>query len=89
VNNPAKEAPLLVTNSGLRPGDFTIGSVESRAAARALAEAKTKAKEVHRLVITHIGAAPNDLHPSTRRESENCIVEIIHKTSDGYTSPFA
>jgi hypothetical protein len=29
---------LPATNSGLRPGDFPVGSVESRAAARALAE---------------------------------------------------
>lgn len=83
-------SPLLpATNSGPRPGDFPLGSVKSRVAARALAGSKTTAKEVHRLVITHIGVSPSDLHPSTRTECENCIVETIHKNSDGYTSPFA
>jgi hypothetical protein len=31
---------LPATNSGPRPGDFPVGSVESRAAARAIAENK-------------------------------------------------
>ena len=36
----ANLAVLPATNSGPRPGDFPVGSVESRAAARAMAEDK-------------------------------------------------
>jgi hypothetical protein len=36
MNNSKKETPLPVTNSGPRPGDFAVGSLQSRAAARAM-----------------------------------------------------
>jgi len=84
VNNPAKEPLLLVTNSGPKPGDFPIGSVESRAAARALAEHKTEAKEVLRVEVKRMwergpGKLPPKLPPDTRHESEASVTEIVHR----------
>lgn len=43
--------PLLATHSGPRPSDFPLGSVESRAAARAVLAAKSEQpREVLRIV---------------------------------------
>jgi len=41
MNNTGKQQPLPVAE--LKPGDFPLGSVESRAAARMLAERKVEA----------------------------------------------
>jgi hypothetical protein len=84
VNNPSKEPLLLVTNSGPKPGDFPIGSVESRAAARGLAEHKTEVKKVLRVDIEHMwergpGKLPPELPADTRYETETCIVEIVNR----------
>jgi len=38
--------------------------------------------------VKHIGALPIALPPSSRRESENCVTEIVHMNSDGYVSSF-
>jgi len=35
---PRKEPPLSATDSGSKPGDFPVGSLESRAAARTMLE---------------------------------------------------
>jgi hypothetical protein len=51
----SKEAfpPLPATHSGLRPSDFPLGSMESRAAARAMLSARSEQpQEVLRLVVT-------------------------------------
>jgi hypothetical protein len=53
VNNQERKPLLSVTNPGPRPGDFPIGSLESRAAARALVESKGK-KEAFRIVVRFI-----------------------------------
>ena len=84
MDNPAKGPFLPVTNSGPKPGDFPIGSVESRAAARALAEHKTEVKKVLRVEVEHMwergpGKLPPELPPDTRHESETGIVEIVHR----------
>ena len=47
MNNTGKQQPLPVAE--LRPGDFPLGSVESRAVARALAERKNEAKRVFKI----------------------------------------
>jgi hypothetical protein len=53
VNSKERKPLLPVTNPGPRPGDFPIGSLESRAAARALVESKSK-KEALRMVVEFI-----------------------------------
>jgi hypothetical protein len=54
VNSQWKKPLLPVTNPGPRPGDFPIGSLESRAAARALVESESEMKETLRIVVTFI-----------------------------------
>lgn len=44
MNNTGKQQSLPVAE--VKPGDFPLGSVESRAAARALAERKRKTKRI-------------------------------------------
>jgi hypothetical protein len=36
-----------------------------------------------------LGALASELPPSSRREYEDCIVEMIYMNSDRYRSPFA
>jgi hypothetical protein len=76
---------LSATNSAPRPGDFPLGSVESRAVARALADGKTGEKEILRVEVVHIATPASNVPASSRYECENCIVEIIHRTSERQT----
>ena len=46
---------LPATNSATKPGDFPVGSVESRAAARALHEQRKQAGPKIEVRIVHIG----------------------------------
>jgi hypothetical protein len=58
MDNSSKKRSLPATNSGLIPGDFPLGSVESRAAARAMIE---RGKETGvRLRMILIGHPPKD-----------------------------
>src|SRR5215467_1539090 len=45
VNRARKTAPLPATNPAPMPGDFPLGSVQSRAAARMRQSAKTEKRE--------------------------------------------
>jgi hypothetical protein len=83
------EQAFPATNSAPRPGAFPLGSIESRAAARALAWRKSGKKEVLRVEVVHIAAFRGDLPSSSRYECENCIIELIHLNSEGYRSPIA
>jgi len=47
---------LPATNASPRPGDYPLGSTESRAAARALADRLTASGEVLRVIVKHIGS---------------------------------
>ena len=71
------------TDDGLpRPSDFQLGSARSRAAARALAEARIKS--YIQVTIIHIGRGGSDgLPPMQRVESNDSVVEIRHVASDG------
>jgi hypothetical protein len=69
-------------NSGPQPGDFPIGSVESRAAARALADKFVDERPVFCITIEHVGAPPGkSLPPPCRRESSECIIDFRHVTT--------
>jgi hypothetical protein len=59
---------LPATDSEARPGDFPLGSIESRAAARAkLEHIKDNPGEVLHLIIHHVGEAKNTPMPPTER----------------------
>jgi hypothetical protein len=83
VNNHRREAHLAVTNQGPRPGDFPLGSVESRAAARrALIEGKAEAKPVFRIVVEFMyerGQMPHEVKPPVRYEANGQIFEIVER----------
>jgi hypothetical protein len=65
-------------NRGLpRPSDFPVGSPESRAAARAMAEHKIKS--FIRVKIVYVGLQGSEgLPPPERIESEDSVTEIVH-----------
>jgi hypothetical protein len=81
IDNSRTTASLPVTDSGPRPGDFPVGSIESRVAAGALAGNKKEVKEILRVDVKHISASASELPASSRHECENCIIEIIHRGS--------
>ena len=56
IDNSRKNAFLPATDSGPNPGDFPLGSTESRVAARALADRLGASEEVLRVVVKHIGS---------------------------------
>jgi hypothetical protein len=56
IDNSRGSAFLPVTNSGPNPGDFPLGSRESRVAARVLADRLGASAEVLRVVVEHIGS---------------------------------
>ena len=56
IENSRREDPLRATDSAPKPGDFPIGSVESRAAARMIAEKiANRPKLVRRIVFVPPG----------------------------------
>ncbi len=64
-----------------RPSDFRLGSTESRAAARAMAERRIKT--YIRVKIIHIGERGSDiLGVPYRIQSEDCIIEFVHVGGD-------
>jgi hypothetical protein len=60
IDNSTANARLSATNASPKPGDYPLGSSESRAAARALADRLTASGEVLRIVIKHIGSQEPD-----------------------------
>ena len=64
-----------------RPSDFPVGSPESRAAARAMAERKIKTRI--RVKIIHVGHSGSDgLPPIQRIQSDDSVTEIVHLAGD-------
>ena len=63
MNKARKEQPLPVAE--VKPGDFPLGSIESRAAARALLERKNEAKHIRVLKIMFMPA--RDGHPDAEK----------------------
>lgn len=60
-----------------RPSDFPVGSPESRAAARAMAERRIKS--FIRVKIVYVGLRGSEgLPPPERIESEDSVTEIVH-----------
>ena len=53
------QQPLGATVSGQRPGDYALGSVESRAAARAVVEQRRDSQKRRELVIMSSIPRPN------------------------------
>ena len=89
---PKKPSPLPATPLGLRPGDFPLGSLESRAAARALLDENLATDQQNRLrvVVTTIGKLVR-LETSTcqryqcadsREPGKSFIIEIIKLDGD-------
>jgi hypothetical protein len=56
IDNPKANARLSATNASPKPGDYPLGSTESRVAARALADHLSSSEEVLRVVVEHIGS---------------------------------
>ena len=84
MNNRSKDPMLPVTNQGPRPGDFPLGSVESRVAARAKANGKAEGKPVLRVVLKcmyecGLGKLPPELKPPVRYETEDRIIEVVER----------
>jgi hypothetical protein len=64
-----------------RPSDFRLGTTESRAAARAMAERRIKT--FIRVKIIHIGERGSDSLPLPYRiQSEDCNIEFVHVGGD-------
>jgi hypothetical protein len=92
-NNGAGEGG---TDQGPRPGDYDLGSLESRAAARALLSEKLAGDQQNRLraVVTKIGGTPK-LEASTclryqctdnRDPGRNLVVEMVKLDGDHPTA---
>jgi hypothetical protein len=65
--NKRAERPLGATDSGVRPGDFPLGSAASRAAARATLEAKRAGRKTVEIIVCPLVPNPDD-DPRTERE---------------------
>jgi hypothetical protein len=64
-----------------RPLDFPVGSPQSRAAARVLAESRTKS--FLQVKIVHIGRTDSDRFPPMQRiKSVDSVIEILHVAGD-------
>ena len=63
INNLGKpKSVLLNTDSEPRPGDFPLGSLKSRAAARAkLEQIKNDPGEVIQIIIEQVGGGPSEI----------------------------
>ena len=87
IDNSRKNGFLTATNSGPQPGDFRIGSVASRAAARMLLRARNTAAEQHaerppdtRYVFDlhcHSHEGSNWEYVSRHTESDGTITEFV------------
>ena len=60
IDNSRTTTSLSVTDSDPNPGDFPLGSTESRAAARAFADRLSASQEALRVVVEHIGSSERD-----------------------------
>jgi hypothetical protein len=71
---------LFATASGLKPGNFPVGSVKSRAAARSMADRRKSASEaskaVIRVIVESIGAKSANKPVITRDVGPDYVVEI-------------
>jgi hypothetical protein len=54
--NSRKRSQLVATHSKPRPADFPLGSIESRAVARALADHSGNSRNLGRAIIEYIGS---------------------------------
>jgi len=76
MNNQPKEPRLPATDSTPRPGDFPIGSPESRAAVRAMLK-RTPSTTI-RATIVHIGQDGSKLPAPERIKWPGGVTEIRH-----------
>ncbi len=77
TNNQRKKLHSPATETSLHPADFAVGSVESRAAARAMAEREPST--VIRVRIVHIGRTDSEgLPPPKRVLWEGGATDIVH-----------
>jgi hypothetical protein len=72
-----------------KPGDFSLGSPESRVAARIAAQRRSAAKNVLRVVVEHIGPPAHTLPADSRYECEKCVVEILHRRAQSAPLPLS
>lgn len=64
-------------NNTPKPGDFPIGSVESRAAMRAMIEHKSESKHVVRVILERVGGSSDTPSSTERIEGADCVVELV------------
>ncbi len=74
--DPLAEA---ATQSTPRPGDYELGSVRSRAAARAMFEEKDTGKLVIKVLFTSKPGAPMAKTPYQVEEGPNAIIECYNE----------
>jgi hypothetical protein len=79
------DSSLIGMDSGPQPGDFPVGSIESRAAARAkLEHIESNPGEVIRVRVVHIGhVGKTPLPPPSRTEWPGGMTVIEHVTGEG------
>lgn len=79
MQNKEREKLQAATNSGPRPGEFALGSPQSRAAARLLLTARTNgARESMRVIIRPVvGQVDLAKCTCTRRLNDDILVEIV------------
>jgi hypothetical protein len=76
------QQPLGATDSGRRPGDYALGSVESRAAARAAVEQRRASQKRRELVI--ICSIPRPNHENDPElDPIGPVVHDWHMANDG------
>jgi len=87
MSNKGDKQKLLATSQALGPGDFPIGSVESRAAMRAMIERKGEEKPLMKIVLERIGGDSNaaGVPEIVRSESSDCVTEFWKNVPGGLT----
>ena len=69
---------LPATNTATKPGDFPVGSLESRAAARALHEQRKQAGPLLEVIITSVGSGPETGEKILRDDGLTRINEVLY-----------
>jgi hypothetical protein len=75
----AKSEKAKSASPPIRPGDFPVGSVASRAAARSLLEMRRQSKEVIRVIFVEVGHPDDEPLPAGwRTEWDGGVTEFSY-----------
>jgi len=77
MNNTRDKSGLPATVSISQPGDFPLGSVESRAAMRAMIEHKGENKKLVRVTLERIGGGTDAPTSIKRIDGPDCVVVLV------------